>query len=281
MSDSGLNLISLSSNSALDSADKGIQRPVAPPSSGASIEHYQELIKYIQLQHGQLQKWNASLNDSNGILAAQQLKYSNQNLLRTLSQLLTLYPDHIINEKTIFTNWIVIAKIIKVAVCGKMSLYSKAHSSPPSYTKIWKFTSCTPGLIAFSIILMVKKFFIMKWTHQHIKSVVEQINGSMTISTSQPMLTIDALQLEVAAPGPIIQDDASLQPSISTPCLLTPMAPCAETSVDAQDQSEGVLPAIGLTTIAKPQAKTSRGRRKPKSSNNVTAICRSSHHTAA
>ncbi|KAG2757675.1 hypothetical protein P692DRAFT_20639829, partial [Suillus brevipes Sb2] len=118
-----------------------------------------------------------------------------------------LYPDHIVNEKKIFRNWIVIAKIRSVAVCGKMSLYFKARGRPPSYAKMWKLTSCTPGLIAFSVTSIifippdqkfsgdglgvgaissimyhslfqtVKKFFIVKWNHQHIKSVIEQING--------------------------------------------------------------------------------------------------------
>ncbi|KAG1805165.1 hypothetical protein EV424DRAFT_1330399, partial [Suillus variegatus] len=243
-----------------------------------------------------------------------------------------LYPDHIVNEKKIFRNWIVIAKAMKVAVCGKMSLYSKARGGPPSYAKMWKLTSCTPGLIAFSVTSIifilspdqefsgdgvgaissiayhslfqtVKKFFVVKWNHQRIKSVVEQINGyvfdgtvktqpsndtqctmeqvtesldrvmaaldasdsdsnddsdsleyvnlpvqaanihptvtaaaAATISTLQPKTAVDAPQLEAAvpqpkaavpqpkaavpqseaaAPGPIIQVDTSLQPSIS------------------------------------------------------------------
>ncbi|KAG2156289.1 hypothetical protein DEU56DRAFT_750836 [Suillus clintonianus] len=114
-------------------------------------------------------------------------------------------PDHIVNEKKIFRNWIIIAKVIKVAICGKMSLYPKARSGPPSYAKIWQLTNCTPGLITFgvtstifilspdqefsgngvgaissiayhSIFQTVKKFFVVKWTHQHIKSIIDQIN---------------------------------------------------------------------------------------------------------
>lgn len=88
-----------------------------------------------------------------------------------------LYPDHIVNEKKIFRNWIVIAKVrsvytsnsgsgysyvalkaMKVAVCGKMSLYSKARGGPPSYAKMWKLTSCTPGLIAFSVTSVGSQF---------------------------------------------------------------------------------------------------------------------------
>ncbi|KAG1888362.1 hypothetical protein F4604DRAFT_1539204, partial [Suillus subluteus] len=117
-----------------------------------------------------------------------------------------LYPDHVVNEKKCFKNWIVIAKVIKVAICRKMSLYPKARGGPPPYAKIWQLTSCTPGLIVFgvtstifilspdqefsgdgvgaissiayhSIFQTVKKFFVVKWTHQRIKSVVEQING--------------------------------------------------------------------------------------------------------
>ncbi|KIK37498.1 hypothetical protein CY34DRAFT_34198, partial [Suillus luteus UH-Slu-Lm8-n1] len=77
---------------------------------------------------------------------------------------------------------------------------------PPSYAKMWKLTSCTPGLIAFSVTSIifilspdqefsgdgvgaissivyhslfqtVKKFFVVKWNHQCIKSVIKQING--------------------------------------------------------------------------------------------------------
>ncbi|KAG2153801.1 uncharacterized protein EDB93DRAFT_1248698 [Suillus bovinus] len=91
---------------------------------------------------------------------------------------------------------------------GKGQAYDifKRAGGPPSYAKIWKLTSCTPGLIAFgvtSIILIlspdqefsgdgvgaiflisyhsifktVKKIFILKCAHQRIKSVVEKING--------------------------------------------------------------------------------------------------------
>lgn len=43
MSDSGSNLISFSSDSGSDSANEAQCRPVVPPSSGASIEHYQQV----------------------------------------------------------------------------------------------------------------------------------------------------------------------------------------------------------------------------------------------
>ncbi|KAG1897927.1 uncharacterized protein F5891DRAFT_1191563 [Suillus fuscotomentosus] len=376
MSDSGSNPISSSSDSGSDSADE--ERPVAPPGVNASIEHYQEYIKYLQLQQGWLQQQNMSLNESNNILAVQQLKrsckrpssrvpsvsqvsvapsvssassvvasdslktgdidsdklilslakkyalttemflpdkvifqtdcpdplvdFSNPNRyakrstekdalvaelyasidhvlharmrtnlffnqfgsgmqqarssflnslrtiaggifnmpneyfvskydhtsLRQVTDLIgweagkgkmydifkapILYPDHIVNEKKIFKNWIVIAKVIKVAICGKMSLYSEARGGPPSYAKIWKLTSCTPGLIAFgvtsiifilspdqefsgdgvgaissiayhSVFQTVKKFFIVKWAHQRIKSIVDEINGYVFGST--------------------------------------------------------------------------------------------------
>jgi hypothetical protein len=60
--------------------------------------------------------------------------------------------------------------------------------------------------------------------------------AAATILSSQPKTDIDTHQLEAAvpqpkatvpqseaaAPGPIIQVDTSLQPSISTPCFLTP-----------------------------------------------------------
>ncbi|KAG2092953.1 uncharacterized protein F5147DRAFT_779514 [Suillus discolor] len=105
-----------------------------------------------------------------------------------------LYPDNVINVKRAFKNWLVIAKIIKVAVCGKMSLYPKACGGPPPYAKIWQLANCTPGLIAFGVTsalimfgspssscLPIKnsremKFFVVKWTHDRIKDIVQQIN---------------------------------------------------------------------------------------------------------
>ncbi|KAG1903418.1 uncharacterized protein F5891DRAFT_907082, partial [Suillus fuscotomentosus] len=119
-----------------------------------------------------------------------------------------LYPDNVINAKRAFKNWLVIAKIIKVAVCGKMLLYPKARGGPPPYAKIWQLVNCTPGLIAFGVTLVrpssslspdqefsgdgvgailsisyhsvfqtVKKFLIVKWTHDRIKDIVQQINA--------------------------------------------------------------------------------------------------------
>ncbi|KAG2039872.1 hypothetical protein BDR03DRAFT_980504 [Suillus americanus] len=117
-----------------------------------------------------------------------------------------LYPSNIVNERKIFRNWLTIAKVIKVSVCGKMSLFPKGHGSPPTYAEIWKINSCTPGMVSFgmtSVIFMlspdqefsgdgigaissipyhtvfraVKRFFIAKWTHEHIKTIVGQING--------------------------------------------------------------------------------------------------------
>ncbi|KAG2117610.1 hypothetical protein DEU56DRAFT_919012 [Suillus clintonianus] len=394
MSNSDSNSMTLShsgSESGSESEDEGIRRPVAPPSRGASVEHYQEYIKYLQLQHGQLQQRNASLNESNNVLAAQQLKRSRKrpqlssprtssmsqsasvtsstpesaatsvtsdssktneidklilglakkyalttemflpdkvifqtdcpdppadfsapnryakkstekdalvaelyasidhvlharmrtnmffnqfgsgmqqarssflNSLRTVAggifdmpneffvskydrtslpqvtgligweagkgnvydifKAPILYPDHIVNEKKIFRNWIVIAKVIKVAICGKMSLYPKARGGPPSYAKIWQLTNCTPGLIAFgvtstifilspdqefsgngvgaissiayhSIFRTVKKFFVVKWTHQRIKSIIDQINGYVFDGFAKMQPSDDAL----------------------------------------------------------------------------------------
>ncbi|KAG2142231.1 uncharacterized protein EDB93DRAFT_1105486 [Suillus bovinus] len=368
MSDSGLNSISSSSDSGSGSADEGVQQPVAPPGGNASIDHYKEYIKYLQLQQEWLQKQNMSLNESNNVLAAQQLKCSRKhpqisssrvpsvsqgsvalsmssassiiasdssnmgdidwdklilslakkyalttemflpdkvifqtdcpdslvdfsdpncyakrstekdtlvtelyasinhvlharmrtnlffnqfgsgmqqarssflNSLRTIAggifnmpnkffvskydrtslrqvtdligweagkgkiydifKAPILYPNHVVNEKKIFKNWIVIAKVIKVAICGKASLYSKVHGGPPSYAKIWKLTSCTPDLIAFGVTSIIfvlspdQEFsgvgvgaissFIVKWTHQRIKSIVDEINGYVFGST--------------------------------------------------------------------------------------------------
>ncbi|KAG1788982.1 uncharacterized protein HD556DRAFT_1495893 [Suillus plorans] len=125
-----------------------------------------------------------------------------------------LYPDNIVNEKKIFRAWLMIAKVIKVSVCGKMSLFPKGRGGPPTYAKMWKLNSCTPGMIAFgvtSIIFMlspdqefsgdgigaissipyhtifhaVKRFFIVKWTHEHIKAIVGQINGYVFDNVAQ------------------------------------------------------------------------------------------------
>ncbi|KAG1802202.1 uncharacterized protein HD556DRAFT_1194086, partial [Suillus plorans] len=85
---------------------------------------------------------------------------------------------------------------------------------PPTYAKMWKLNSCTPGMIAFgvtSIIFMlspnqefsgdgigaissipyhtifraVKRFFIVKWTHERIKAIVGQINGYVFDNVAQ------------------------------------------------------------------------------------------------
>ncbi|KAG2074145.1 hypothetical protein BDR04DRAFT_1115707 [Suillus decipiens] len=125
-----------------------------------------------------------------------------------------LYPDNIINKKKIFRAWLIIMKVIKVSLCSKMSLFPKGHGGPPTYAKIWKLNSCTPDMIAFgvtSIIFMlspdqefsrdgigvissipyytifhaVKRFFIIKWTHKHIKALVGQINSYVFNNVAQ------------------------------------------------------------------------------------------------
>ncbi|KAG2114672.1 uncharacterized protein F5147DRAFT_649834 [Suillus discolor] len=318
-SESDLNSTSSSIHSDSDLADESNRdQPVAPPSEGASMEHYQEYIQYLQLQHGKLQQCNAMLNENNNVLNAQQLKcsrkhppkVSSSNTISSASQLSSagpstastssknsdteklilsaakkysittemflpdkvifqtncpdppaeisnpnhyakksmekdtlvtelyasidfvlhprmqtnafynqfrtgmqqarssfinglrsvagsifnmlneyfmskfdrnsvpqvtqlirwetgkgkaydvfkapiLYPDHVVNEKRVFKDWLVFAKVIKVVVCGRMSLFPKARSGPPPYTKIWQLTSCTPGLIAFGITSMI------------------------------------------------------------------------------------------------------------------------------
>ncbi|KAG1738666.1 uncharacterized protein EDB91DRAFT_1082696 [Suillus paluster] len=125
-----------------------------------------------------------------------------------------LYPGNIVDERNFFRNWLVIAKVIKVSVCGKMSLFPKGHGGPPTYAKIWKLNSCTPGMISFgvtSIIFMlspdqefsgdgigaissipyytvfcaVKRFFIIKWTHECIKTIVGHINSYVFDNVAQ------------------------------------------------------------------------------------------------
>ncbi|KAG1838070.1 hypothetical protein F4604DRAFT_1998347 [Suillus subluteus] len=267
---------------------------VAPPGEGASVEHFQEYIKYLQLQHGKLEQRNVTLNESNNVLNAQQLKRSHKrplkvpssNTISSASQpssglsaasppalsatsasskasdtdklilglakkyaittemflpdkvnfqtdcpdppadisspnryarkstekdaLVTdligweagkgkvfdvfkapiLYPDNVVNEKRAFKNWLVLAKVLKVAVCGKMSLFPKARGGPPPYAKIWQLTSCTPGLIAFGV---TSKFFVVKWGHERIKNIVQQINNYIFdgATKTQPDCTLD------------------------------------------------------------------------------------------
>ncbi|KAG2108140.1 hypothetical protein BD769DRAFT_1341590, partial [Suillus cothurnatus] len=133
-----------------------------------------------------------------------------------------LYPDNVVNEKRVFKNWLVLAKVLKVAVCGKMSLFPKARGGLPPYAKIWQLTSCTPGLIAFGVTLTifilspdqefsgdgigaissisyhtifwtVKKFFVVKWGHERIKNIMQQINDYIFdgATKTQPDCTLD------------------------------------------------------------------------------------------
>ncbi|KAG2135965.1 hypothetical protein DEU56DRAFT_913059 [Suillus clintonianus] len=154
-----------------------------------------------------------------------------------------LYPDNVIDAKRVFKNWLVIAKVIKVAVCGKMSLYPKARGGPPPYAKIWQLTSCTPGLITFgvtSIIFIlspnqefsgdgvgaissipyhavfrtVKKFFAVKWTHNHIKTIVQQINTYVfdgvvkTQSDDTPGTTVEDVTDSLDRVMAVLDDDS-------------------------------------------------------------------------
>ncbi|KAG2109190.1 hypothetical protein BD769DRAFT_1337437, partial [Suillus cothurnatus] len=108
-----------------------------------------------------------------------------------------IYPDLKVNAK----------KFIKVAVGGKMSIYSKSgHGGGPSpYYKLWHLKACTPGLIACSVTLMifllspdqqfpgsgvgatssisyctvfrtVKQFFISQWAHPRVQAIVKNMN---------------------------------------------------------------------------------------------------------
>ncbi|KAG2126013.1 uncharacterized protein EDB93DRAFT_1257817 [Suillus bovinus] len=462
MSDSDSNSTSFRLDSGSDSADEGTQcHPVAPPSSGASIVHYQEYIKYLQLQHGQLQQRNMSLNESNNASATsvtpsasestaisgttpdssktsgvdkvilglakkyalimemflpdkvifqtdcpdppvdfsspahyakkstekaalitelytsidytlharmrtnhffnqfgsgmQQARCSFLNSLcsvaggifnmpnkffvskydrNSLPQVMDLigweagkgqaydifkapilYPDHVVNEKKIFQNWIVIVKVIKVAICGKMSLYPKARGGPPSYAKIWQLTSCTPGLIAFgvtsiifilspdqefsgdgvgtissisyhSIFKTVKKIFILKCAHQRIKSVVKKINGYVFDGTvkTQPSddtsCTVEhitkSLNHIMAALDASYSDDSDLNQSDKE--LEYVNLPATK---DTHHSTAATTASGAGLGIPESQAKVSRGRKKKSLTvNDSTTICRSSRHTA-
>ncbi|KAG2038096.1 hypothetical protein BDR03DRAFT_1010256 [Suillus americanus] len=65
----------LSSDSDSKDSDHSIC-PVAPPSEGATLEHFQEYVKYLQLQKGRLEERNATLNVTNNILMSNQPKWS-------------------------------------------------------------------------------------------------------------------------------------------------------------------------------------------------------------
>jgi len=99
-SDSNLNPPSIEFTSSSDSdsedSDRGIQ-PVAPPGEGATVEHYEKVLKsspstfcfgllmvqfsqqyieYLQLQRGKLQDRNATLTATNNVLQSNQLQRS-------------------------------------------------------------------------------------------------------------------------------------------------------------------------------------------------------------
>ncbi|KAG1799772.1 uncharacterized protein HD556DRAFT_1210847, partial [Suillus plorans] len=118
-----------------------------------------------------------------------------------------IYPDLKVNAKKVFGNWFMIAKFIKVAVGGKMSIYSKSGrgGGPSPYYKLWHLKACTPGLIACSVTSMifllspdqqfpgsgvgatssisyctvfrtVKRFFISQWAHPRVQAIVKNLN---------------------------------------------------------------------------------------------------------
>ncbi|KAG1856192.1 hypothetical protein C8R48DRAFT_776026 [Suillus tomentosus] len=67
------------------SDEDNYDHPVAPPNEDASKEHYQKYIKYLQLQQGKLEWRNTTLNESNNVLNAQQLKCSCKRPLKATS----------------------------------------------------------------------------------------------------------------------------------------------------------------------------------------------------
>ncbi|KAG1802713.1 uncharacterized protein HD556DRAFT_1437780 [Suillus plorans] len=118
-----------------------------------------------------------------------------------------IYPDLKVSAKKVFGNWFMIAKFIKVAVGGKMSIYSKSGcgGGPSPYYKMWHLKACTPGLIACSVTSMifllspdqqfpgsgvgatssisysavfrtVKRFFVAQWVHPRVQAIVKNMN---------------------------------------------------------------------------------------------------------
>ncbi|KAG1739956.1 uncharacterized protein EDB91DRAFT_1248715 [Suillus paluster] len=73
--------------------------------------------------------------------------------------------------KKAFRNWHVISKFIKVAIVGKMSIYSKAGHTGGA--KLWRLKGCTPGLIACGVTLLV---FILSPDQQFLGSGVGTIS---------------------------------------------------------------------------------------------------------
>jgi len=88
------------------------------------------------------------------------------------------YPNRVVNMKKAFGNWLVLAKVrfiqvaqdyhsssvwkvIKVAICGRMSLFPKGsrRGGPPTYVKLWKLKACTPGMIALSVTSVSISYF--------------------------------------------------------------------------------------------------------------------------
>ncbi|KAG2155364.1 uncharacterized protein EDB93DRAFT_1247847 [Suillus bovinus] len=70
---------SLSGNS-LPSNSEDEDKAVAPPSEGATLEHYWKYIQYLQLQKGQLENCNAHLNVTNHVLQSQQPRCSRKGV---------------------------------------------------------------------------------------------------------------------------------------------------------------------------------------------------------
>ncbi|KAJ8581863.1 hypothetical protein M405DRAFT_706598, partial [Rhizopogon salebrosus TDB-379] len=104
----------------------------------------------------------------------------------------------------------------KVAVGGKMSIYSKSgrNGGANPYCKLWRLKACTPGLIACgvtSIIFLlspdqqfpgsgvgtissisysavfrtVKRFFVAQWAHPRVQAIVKNINNYVFMGTDE------------------------------------------------------------------------------------------------
>ncbi|KAG1856509.1 hypothetical protein C8R48DRAFT_775916 [Suillus tomentosus] len=119
-----------------------------------------------------------------------------------------IYPNLKVNAKKVFGNWLMIAKFIKVAIGGKMLIYSKSGRSGGlnPYSKLWKLKGCTPGLIACGVTALifilspdeqfpgsgigtmssipystvfrtVKRFFVTQWNHARVQDIVKNMNN--------------------------------------------------------------------------------------------------------
>ncbi|KAG2130570.1 hypothetical protein BD769DRAFT_1386962 [Suillus cothurnatus] len=88
-----------------------------------------------------------------------------------------IYPDLKVNAKMVFGNWFMIAKLIKVAVGGKMSIYLKSGCGgglSPYFPRLRHW--CHLINLVLHCLLNCQQFFISQWVHPHVQAIVKNMN---------------------------------------------------------------------------------------------------------